>query len=88
MCCKLDYDPVSDIRRVKAMSEKQRAKAVAEVAKYTVKDGDYLTQDDALTDRLCLSWVKPCIVGAFSPWAVSWRRRLSVWPSISRAKTL
>lgn len=54
MCCKLDYDPVSDIRRVKAMSEKQKAKAVAEVAKYTVKDSDYLTADDAVTDKLVL----------------------------------
>lgn len=40
--CKLDYTPLVDVRRVKGNS----AKAVAEVAKYTVKDADYLIPDD------------------------------------------
>jgi plasmid rolling circle replication initiator protein Rep len=35
---RLDYDPVVDVRRVKGNT----AKAVAEVAKYTVKEGDYI----------------------------------------------
>lgn len=54
LCCRLDYDPLCDVRRVKT-SEKQKAKAVAEVAKYTVKDSDYLTGDDKLTDKLVLT---------------------------------
>lgn len=44
----VDYDPSVDIRTVKG----DRAKAVAEVAKYTVKPGDWLDLDDADgTDR-------------------------------------
>lgn len=35
---RLDYDPIVDVRRVKG----DTAKAVAEVAKYSVKDGDYI----------------------------------------------
>lgn len=38
-----DYDPSVDVRTVK---EGQREKAVAEVAKYTVKPGDWLDLDD------------------------------------------
>lgn len=57
---RLDYDPVCDIRAVKAKSRKKRdatvadgrAAAVAEVAKYTVKDVDYLKSDVELTDKL------------------------------------
>jgi len=47
----LDYDPICDIRKVKA--NKGKHKAVAEVAKYTLKDSEYLTRDNnELTDRL------------------------------------
>jgi plasmid rolling circle replication initiator protein Rep len=46
----LDYDPVCDIRRVK--NNKGKRKAVAEVAKYTLKDVEYATPENALTDRL------------------------------------
>ena len=43
-----DYDPSVDVRTVKG----DRAKAVAEVAKYTVKPGEWLDLDDAEgTDR-------------------------------------
>jgi len=43
---KTDYLPICDIRKVKG------SKAVSEVAKYTVKDSDFLTDDEGLTDRL------------------------------------
>lgn len=39
---RLDYDPVADVRRVSGNT----AKDVAEVAKYAVKDGDYIVPDD------------------------------------------
>lgn len=45
---RVDYDPSVDVRTVKG----DRAKAVAEVAKYTVKPGEWLDLDDADgTDR-------------------------------------
>jgi plasmid rolling circle replication initiator protein Rep len=51
---RLDYDPVCDIRAIKGADAavEDCAGAVAEVAKYTVKDGDYLKEDAALTDKL------------------------------------
>lgn len=39
---KADYDPVVDVRRVKGTN----SRAVAEAAKYTVKDADYIIPDD------------------------------------------
>lgn len=39
---RLDYDPVVDVRKVKG----DTAEAVAEVAKYAVKEGDYLDPND------------------------------------------
>ena len=53
---RLDYDPNVDIRAVKA-KDGNRRKAVAEVAKYPLKDKDILTKDLRLTDRLvdCLT---------------------------------
>ena len=39
---RLDYDPIVDVRKVKGRT----GKAVAEVAKYTVKDGDYIYPED------------------------------------------
>lgn len=47
---KLDYDPVCDIRKVKGGKDKH--KAVAEVAKYTLKDSDFIFDDTDLTDKL------------------------------------
>lgn len=38
----LDYDPNIDVRKFKAANKKQLKKSVAEAAKYTVKDADYL----------------------------------------------
>ena len=49
----LDYDPICDIRKVKA--NKGKHKAVAEVAKYTLKDTEYLTSDETLTDKLVMT---------------------------------
>lgn len=42
---KLDYDPVCDVRKVK----NNTAKAVAEIAKYSVKDDDIIKPDDIET---------------------------------------
>lgn len=47
---KLNYDPVCDIRKVK--NGKGKHKAVAEVAKYTLKDSDFIFDDTELTDKL------------------------------------
>lgn len=47
---RIDYNPICDIRKIKN-SEKKR-KEIAEVAKYTVKDSDFATADNALTDNL------------------------------------
>jgi plasmid rolling circle replication initiator protein Rep len=45
-CLGVDYDPVVDVRRFRTSSNKERAKSLAEAAKYTVKDSDYLIEDD------------------------------------------
>lgn len=47
---KLDYDPICDIRKIK--NGKGKHKAVAEVAKYTLKDTDFVHNDNELTDKL------------------------------------
>lgn len=47
---KLDYDPICDIRKVK--NGKGKHKAVAEVAKYTLKDSEFVKDDKELTDKL------------------------------------
>jgi len=47
---KLDYDPICDIRKVK--NGKGKHKAVAEVAKYTLKDSDFILDDNDMTDKL------------------------------------
>lgn len=50
---KLDYDPYCDIRKVKKGKNGQKHKAVAEVAKYTLKESHFLFDDDEkLTDKL------------------------------------
>lgn len=45
-CLGVDYDPVVDVRRFRTKNNKQRAKSLAEAAKYTVKDSDYLIEDN------------------------------------------
>ena len=47
---KLDYDPICDVRKVNR--SKGKYKAVAEVAKYTLKDTEFITSDKDLTDKL------------------------------------
>ena len=46
----LDYTPTCHIRTV--TSGKKKRKEVAELAKYTLKDSEYLTRDEELTDKL------------------------------------
>lgn len=41
-----DYDPIVDIRKFRARSRATKGKELAEVAKYSVKPGDYLGADD------------------------------------------
>jgi len=50
---RLDYDPICDIRRV--YDTQGEHKAFAEVAKYTLKEAEYLTSDKDLTDKLVKS---------------------------------
>lgn len=66
--CRLEYDPIVDIRTIRADSKKDMAKAVAETSKYAVKDKDYLEGSAAgisqnvlhllhgLTQRKLCSW--------------------------------
>jgi plasmid rolling circle replication initiator protein Rep len=46
----VDYSPICDIRRVK--NKKEKRKGIAEVAKYTIKDSDFITNDRDTTDHL------------------------------------
>lgn len=45
--CRLSYDPICDVRRVKGGQ-----KALKEVSKYTVKDSQFISDDKELTDKL------------------------------------
>lgn len=52
-CLKVDYTPIVDVRAFKALGEKVVKKSVAEAAKYTVKDNDYLIYgDEKTTDEI------------------------------------
>jgi len=42
----VDYDPIVDVRKFRARSRATKGKELAEVAKYSVKPGDYLGADD------------------------------------------
>lgn len=50
-CLGVDYHPVVDIRRIKEDKFKGIEHAVAETAKYTVKDDDYICEDENLMDK-------------------------------------
>lgn len=50
-CLKVDYDPIIDIRRIQA-SDLNIKKAVAEVAKYTVKAKDMMILDQDEMDQV------------------------------------
>lgn len=60
-CCDLGYNPIVDIRTIKSDS-KGISGAVAEVSKYAVKDGDYLSgcKDDRLA---CVSAFLSALTG-------------------------
>lgn len=50
-CLRVDYTPIVDVRAFRSASKIQTSKSVAESAKYTVKDNDYIIPDDEeLTD--------------------------------------
>jgi plasmid rolling circle replication initiator protein Rep len=51
-CLNVDYIPIVDVRAFKSNTKKQVSKSVAESAKYTVKDNDYLIPNDLeMTDN-------------------------------------
>ena len=49
--CKLDYSPICDVRAIKTEAPRKH-KHIAEVAKYTVKDADYIFKDEQLTAKV------------------------------------
>lgn len=51
---RLDYTPIVNVKAFKSTTKDKLAKSLAETAKYTVKDGDYLTDDVELTDASVL----------------------------------
>lgn len=55
-CLKVDYDPRVDVRTFKTKTIEDTKKSVAESAKYTVKDNDYLVPDnEGLTDKTVMT---------------------------------
>jgi plasmid rolling circle replication initiator protein Rep len=52
-CLEVDYMPVVDVRAFKIKGRKEVKKSIAETAKYTVKDNDYLIKgDEKTTDEI------------------------------------
>lgn len=51
-CMKVDYNPIVDVRAFKVSTKEETSRSVAESAKYTVKDNDYLiSNNQELTDK-------------------------------------
>lgn len=50
-CIKADYSPIVDIRKIKTDNFKGIEHAVAETAKYTVKDADYILEQPEMMDK-------------------------------------
>ncbi|HAT4163659.1 TPA: protein rep [Clostridium perfringens] len=50
-CLKVDYTPIVNVKAFKTGSKEQTRKSICEVAKYTVKDNDYLVEDIEMTDN-------------------------------------
>ncbi|WP_221367060.1 protein rep [Clostridium perfringens] len=50
-CLKVDYTPIVNVKAFKTASKEQTRKSICEVAKYTVKDNDYLFKDIKMTDN-------------------------------------
>ncbi|ELU5588800.1 protein rep [Clostridium perfringens] len=44
-CLKVDYTPIVNVKAFKTSSKEHTRKSICEVAKYTVKDNDYLFED-------------------------------------------
>lgn len=57
----VDYEPIVFIEKITSSSSNIQ-KAVAETAKYTVKDSDYLSPDSALQDD-AIKWLDKSLVG-------------------------
>ncbi|MPQ45116.1 protein rep, partial [Clostridium tarantellae] len=49
-CLNIDYNPIVNVKAFKTSTKNIAKKSVAEVAKYTVKDNDYLIKDQVMTD--------------------------------------
>jgi len=45
-CLKIDYNPIVNIKAFKTGNKKQVEKSIAETAKYTVKDNDFIIKDE------------------------------------------
>lgn len=52
---KVDYKPIVNIKAVKAKSGEISEKAVAETAKYSVKDTDYIKKDKKIMDEVLIT---------------------------------
>lgn len=50
-CLKVDYTPIVNVKAFKTAIKEQTRKSICEVAKYTVKDNDYLVEDIEMTDN-------------------------------------
>lgn len=50
-CLKVDYTPIVNVKAFKTACKEQARKSVCEVAKYTVKDNDYLVENIEMTDN-------------------------------------
>ncbi|XZN17783.1 protein rep (plasmid) [Clostridium perfringens] len=50
-CLKVNYTPIVNVKAFKTASKEQTRKSICEVAKYTVKDNDYLFEDIEMTDN-------------------------------------
>ena len=50
-CLKADYTPIVNVKAFKTACKEQTRKSICEVAKYTVKDNDYLVEDIEMTDN-------------------------------------
>ena len=50
-CLKVDYTPIVNVKAFKTASKEQTRKSICEVAKYTVKDNDYLFEDIKMTNN-------------------------------------
>ncbi|MGU9527155.1 protein rep, partial [Clostridium perfringens] len=50
-CLKVNYTPIVNVKAFKTSGKEQTRKSICEVAKYTVKDNDYLFENIEMTDN-------------------------------------